>query len=141
MVLNFEDGHNRLETPVPFPNTEVKLPMLLAVVADQPPNHQAVFHYFYIVLLVYYPMKKTISKTEAKKQIEEFFENIQDKSLKDVKKIKKLAMTHKIPLKDKRKLFCNKCMSPHKNASIRVKNGLIRINCGECGHTNKWKIK
>ena len=41
----FEDGHNRLETPVPIPNTEVKLPMLVAVVADQPPNHQAVFHF------------------------------------------------------------------------------------------------
>ena len=47
LTLNFEDGHNRLETPVPIPNTEVKLPMLLAVVAEQPPNLQAVFHYFY----------------------------------------------------------------------------------------------
>ena len=76
-------------------------------------------------------MKKTISKAEAKEQIKEFFEDIKDKSPKDVKKIKKLAMSHKIPLKDKRKLFCNKCMSPHKDPSIRVKKGLIRIkkNC------------
>jgi len=85
-------------------------------------------------------MKKTISKTEAKKQIEEFFKNIKEKSPKDVKKIKKLAMSYKIPLKDKRKLFCNKCMNPHKNVSIRVKNGFIRINCGECGYTSRWKI-
>ncbi len=86
-------------------------------------------------------MKKDLSKTEAKKRIEEFFENIKDKSPKEIKKIKKLAMSHKIPLKDKRKLFCEKCLSPHKNPSIRVKNGLIRINCGECGHTSRWKIK
>lgn len=30
-----EDNHNRLETPVPFPNTEVKLPMLLSVLPDK----------------------------------------------------------------------------------------------------------
>ena len=86
-------------------------------------------------------MKKQISKTEAKKQIEEFFENIKDKFPKDVKKIKKLAMSHKIPLKDKRKLFCSKCMNPHKDPSIRVKKGFIRINCGECGYTSRWKVK
>jgi len=86
-------------------------------------------------------MKKTTSKTEAKKQIEEFFENIKNKSPKDVKKMKKFAMSYKIPLKEKRKLFCQKCLNPHKNPSIRVKNGLIRINCGECGYTSRWKIK
>ena len=85
-------------------------------------------------------MKKAISKTEAKKQIEEFFENLKDKSPKDVKKIKNLAMSHKIPLKDKRKLFCKECLHPHKNQSIRIKNGLIKINCGECSYTRKWKI-
>jgi hypothetical protein len=30
-----EDNHNRLETPVPFPNTEVKLPMLFLSTARQ----------------------------------------------------------------------------------------------------------
>ena len=86
-------------------------------------------------------MKKIISKTEAKKQIEEFFKNIKNKSPKDIKKIKKLAMGHKIPLKENRKLFCKKCLHPHKEPSIRVKNGLIKINCGECDYTSRWKIK
>lgn len=86
-------------------------------------------------------MKKKISKTEAKQQIEEFFENIKGKSPEDIKKIKKLAMKYKIPLKEKRKLFCSNCLSPHKNPSIRVKDGLIRINCGKCGHTSRWRIK
>jgi len=115
--------------------------MLLAVVADQPPNLQAVFHYFYIILRIQYLMKKTISKTEAKQQIEEFFEDIKSKSPEEVQKIKKLAMKYKIPLKDKRKLFCKNCLNPHKNPSIRVKNDLIRINCGECNYTSRWKIK
>ena len=35
---NLEDGHSRLETPVPFPNTEVKLPTLLALVSDKMRN-------------------------------------------------------------------------------------------------------
>ena len=43
---SFEDGHNRLETPVPIPNTEVKLPMLTALVPHKAPNNQAVFHIF-----------------------------------------------------------------------------------------------
>jgi len=30
---NFEDSHNKLETPVLIPNTEVKLLMLMAVVS------------------------------------------------------------------------------------------------------------
>ena len=47
-LRNFEDGHNRLETPVPIPNTEVKHPTLMAVVPDKVPNHQAVFHFFLI---------------------------------------------------------------------------------------------
>ena len=84
---------------------------------------------------------KKLSKTEVKKQIEEFFADIKDKSSEDVKKIKKLAMSHKIPLKENRKLFCKKCLHPHKNPSIRVKKGLIKINCGECGYTSRWKIK
>ena len=53
-------------------------------------------------------MKKKIPKKEAKKQIEEFFENIKDKSPEDVKKIKKLAMSHKVPLKENRKFFLSK---------------------------------
>ena len=48
---NIEDGHNRLETPVPFPNTEVKLPMLVTLVPQQARNHQAVFHFFYFLLI------------------------------------------------------------------------------------------
>ena len=44
LFYKIEDGHNRLETPVPFPNTEVKLPMLTVLVPDKAPSNQAVFY-------------------------------------------------------------------------------------------------
>jgi adenylate kinase family enzyme len=47
-----------LETPVPIPNTEVKLPTLMAVVADKLRTHQAVFLYFYKILILGEIMKK-----------------------------------------------------------------------------------
>ena len=86
-------------------------------------------------------MKKTISKTEAKNQIEKFFENIDSKTPKEVKKIKRLAMSYNIPLKEKRKLFCGKCLAPYKDARIRLKNNMLTIVCGNCGKRSRWKIK
>ncbi len=82
-----------------------------------------------------------MSKSEAHEFIEEFFKNLENKTSKDVKKIKKLAMRHKIPLGEKRKLFCKKCLNPHKNPSVRIKKNVLRINCEKCGHDSRWKIK
>ena len=83
---------------------------------------------------------KKISKTEVKKQIEDFFKKINKKSSKDIKKIKRLAMRKNIPLKEKRKLFCKKCLSPYKKPKIRVKNKIKSVTCENCGHTSRWKI-
>jgi len=85
-------------------------------------------------------MKKT-SKTEAKEQIDEFFKYIPSKSAKEVKKIKRLAMHHKIPLKDHRKSFCKKCLTPYIGPSIHVKKGFINITCDICEYQARWKIK
>jgi len=85
---------------------------------------------------------KTFSKTEVRKQIQEFFKNIKDKSSKDVKKIKKLAMNYKIPLKNKRKLFCEKCLNPYSGKEkIRIKNKKKIITCGGCEYVSRWKVK
>ena len=84
---------------------------------------------------------KKIPKTEAKKQIQEFFLNIKSKTAKEVKKIKRLAMKHNIPLKELRKTFCKKCFSPYKNPKIRIKNKIKLITCNECGYTTRWKLK
>ncbi|MEK6913693.1 MAG: hypothetical protein AABW47_03410 [Nanoarchaeota archaeon] len=85
-------------------------------------------------------MKKP-SKSEAEKQIKEFFEDIKNKSSKEVKKIKKLAMSESIPLKKFRKTFCKKCLVPFENSKIRIKNGIKVVTCSECGYENRWEIK
>jgi RNase P subunit RPR2 len=86
-------------------------------------------------------MKKP-SKTDAEKQIKNFFEDIKNKSAKEVKKIKKLAMSESIPLKNLRKTFCKKCLVPFtRDEKIRIKNGIKSITCKECENVNRWKIK
>jgi len=86
-------------------------------------------------------MAKKISKSEARKQIKEFFESIREKTPEQVKKIKKLAMSQNIKLGDKRKLFCKKCLSPYKNSSVKIKDDFITITCENCSYKNRWKAK
>ena len=86
-------------------------------------------------------MKKSISRPEAEKIIGEFFGNIKDKSSNDVKKIKRLAMSYKIKLGERRKLFCKKCLMPYKIPRIRVKDKVKAIKCGSCGSTSRWRMK
>lgn len=130
-----------METPVPFPNTEVKLPMFMTLVPDKVRNHEAVFHYFFIVLFLKIIMKK-VSKNETEKRVNEFFEEIKNKSLKEIKKIKKLAMSQNVPLREKRKLFCKFCFNPFKgNEKTRIKNKIKSVECSSCGKINRRKIK
>lgn len=84
---------------------------------------------------------KKISKNQAKDQIEFFFKNIQDKTPEEVKKIRKLAMSHNIPLQAYRKFFCKKCLTPYTNPKIRIKKGVKTITCENCGYVSRWKIK
>ena len=86
-------------------------------------------------------MTKKISKTQANEQIHTFFCDIRHKKSGDIKKIKKLAMSHNIKLGDKRKLFCKKCLMPYVNSDIKIKNGFLTITCKNCNHKNRWKIK
>ncbi|MBR9701493.1 hypothetical protein GOV13_01070 [Candidatus Pacearchaeota archaeon] len=83
---------------------------------------------------------KKLSKSEARKQIEEFFNNIKDKTPKEIKKIKRLAMKYNIPLKEKRKMFCKKCLVPYGNSKIRVKKGVKIVACRECDYIGRWKL-
>jgi len=84
-------------------------------------------------------MKKP-SKTEARKYIHEFFSEIENKTPKEVKKIKKLAMRHNIHLKNLRKTFCKKCFTPYKNPKIRIKNKIKNIVCENCGYVGRWRL-
>ncbi len=86
-------------------------------------------------------MKLKISKKESEKKINEFFSNIKNKTSKEIKKIKKLAMNKKIPLKEKRKLFCKKCLTAFSGKEkIRIKNQRKSVVCGNCGVVNRWGI-
>lgn len=83
---------------------------------------------------------KKLSKTGAEKEIKEFFKKIKDKTPKEIRKIKKLAMRHNIKLGGLRKKFCKKCYSP-KLKVVGVKNGIKKVFCKECGFVGKWKMK
>ncbi len=86
-------------------------------------------------------MKKNLSKSEAKKQIQEFFKDIKNKTPKEVKKIKRLAMRSNLALRELRKKFCKKCLAPYKNPKTRIKNKIKSITCENCGYVNRCKLK
>ena len=99
------------------------------------------FQILYKLLILHYIMTKNISKTEARKEIKNFFDNIFNKSAKDVKKIKRLAMKHNIPLREYRKKFCKHCLNPYQTPSIRIKDDVLRIICDTCKNMSRWRIK
>ena len=84
-------------------------------------------------------MKKS-SKTEAKNKVQKFFVDIKNKNPKEIKKIKRLAMQGNVSLKDSRKKFCKKCLSPYRNPKIRIKNKTKSITCENCNYISRWKI-
>jgi len=85
---------------------------------------------------------KNISKKDAEKRIENFFLDIKNKTSKEIKKIKSLAMNKKIPLNKKRKLFCKKCLTPYfGKEKIRIKKGMKSVECQNCGGVNRWKVR
>jgi RNase P subunit RPR2 len=80
-------------------------------------------------------------KMEAKNEIEEFFRNIKNKSSREIRKIKKLAMNYNLPLKNLRKTFCKKCLNPYSgNEKIKINNGIKNTICEHCGFVSRWKI-
>jgi RNase P subunit RPR2 len=85
--------------------------------------------------------KKDISKIEAKEKIDNFFSKIGSKSPKQIKKIKRIAMKHRISLKNDKKLFCKKCLTPYAFPKIRIKNKMKIIECNNCGKITRLKIK
>ena len=86
-------------------------------------------------------MSKKLSKTEAQKQIKEFFSDIKSKTPKQVKKMKRIAMKNNIQLKELRKKFCKKCLTSYNNSKIKIKNKMRTISCSACYYISKYKIK
>ncbi len=86
--------------------------------------------------------RKKEGKKEAEKSIKEFFSETNEKSEKDVKRIKRLAMAHNIKLGKLRERFCKKCYSVFnaKNCETRIKNKRKIIRCLKCGYINRINI-
>jgi predicted Zn finger-like uncharacterized protein len=87
-------------------------------------------------------MQKDISKTEAKETIEKFFYSIKDKKPEGVRKIKKIAMKHRIKLGKNKRLFCKKCFSVFnsQNSQIRIKKGMKTIKCKKCMNVSRSRL-
>lgn len=81
-----------------------------------------------------------LTKIEAEETIKEFFKNVKNKTPKEIKKIKRLAMKHNIKLKEKRKKFCKKCFSIELKVK-RVKQGRKTVECQNCGDVSRWKLQ
>lgn len=86
-------------------------------------------------------MKTKLSKAQVKEEIENFFSDIKNKNPRQIKQIKRLAMSKNIPLREKRKLFCKKCLNPYKNPKIRVKKNRKIVECENCGYIARWNLK
>ena len=85
-------------------------------------------------------MKNKLSKNEIEAKIKSMFS--QNPSPKEIKKIKKLAMSKNIKLKELRKRFCKRCYNlfNSENSEIRIKKGKKIIKC-ECGYISRYKSK
>ena len=87
-------------------------------------------------------MKNKMSKQETKEVIKGFFSDIKDKNPKDIKKIKKLAMSKNISLKEKRKLFCRGCFAPYSGKEkVRIRREIKSVECEKCGHVERWRLQ
>jgi RNase P subunit RPR2 len=86
-------------------------------------------------------MKSKSSKNEIEENIKKIF--LKNPSPKEIKKIKKQAMSKKIRLGKLRKKFCKKCYSlfNSKNSEIKIKKPLRIILCKSCGNISRYKIK
>ncbi|MDP2925260.1 MAG: hypothetical protein Q8N99_02715 [Nanoarchaeota archaeon] len=85
--------------------------------------------------------KQNLSREEIQEKIKDVFSNFPNE--KEIKNIKKLAMSKNIKLGDYKKKFCKKCCSFFNavNSEIRIKKGFRVIQCKECGYRNRYKLK
>lgn len=83
-------------------------------------------------------MKSKLSKTEAQKEINEFFSR-SNFTKEEVRKIKRLAMKYKLRLGKHRKLFCKSCLNKLKGKTRITKTHKI-TKCQICGSYNKFKL-
>lgn len=83
-----------------------------------------------------------LSRSEAEKQIKDFFKDIKEKTPEEIKKIKRLSANKKVSIKRYRNLFCKNCLSPFLgHEKIRIKEDMKSVECLNCKKINRIKIK
>jgi len=83
---------------------------------------------------------KKLGKKEAQEIVQKFFEN-ERLDPAAVKKIKTLAMAHRIRLKEYRKRFCKKCYADLTLGRVRISKTHKQVICGVCGSVNRWALR
>ena len=90
-------------------------------------------------------MKILESKKSSKKKIEQDIKELFSKnpSTSDIKRIKKIAMSKSIKLKNLRKKFCRKCLTyfDKNNREVRIRKPMKIIKCKNCGYVTRYKMK
>ena len=84
---------------------------------------------------------KKLSKIEAEQQINQIFSN--QPSQREIKKVKRLAMSKNIKLGALRKKFCKKCLTffTPNNHNIRIKKPFKIVKCKSCENVSRYKLK
>ena len=83
-------------------------------------------------------MKTKLSKEETKEKIDEFFREIKNKTPREIKKIKQLAMRQNAKLGKHRREFCKKCLNHYTGKEkVRIKGEKKIVICNVCGKENR----
>ncbi|MFA5856669.1 MAG: hypothetical protein WC867_04875 [Candidatus Pacearchaeota archaeon] len=84
---------------------------------------------------------KNLSKSEIQERISKTFSS--NPSKEDIRKIRNLAMSKNVKIKEHKKKFCKKCFTlfNSSNSQIRIKNSLKIIHCLKCGYISRYKLK
>ncbi len=85
-------------------------------------------------------MKSNFTKYEIENEIDNIF--LKNPSQKEIKKVKKLAMSKNIKLNKYKKKFCKKCFSffNSSDSEIRIKRPFKIIRCKNCGYISRYKL-
>ena len=80
--------------------------------------------------------------TKGRKEKLGILKEVEGLMKKDVKKARRLAMSHnlRLPLELRRK-FCHKCNTMLTDSKIRLSKGKLSITCSKCGHVTRIPFK
>ncbi|MBS3073691.1 hypothetical protein J4465_02755 [Candidatus Pacearchaeota archaeon] len=68
----------------------------------------------------------------------------QTKIKKAIQEIIEIAKRNSLPLRERRKLFCRKCLSYFfigKNCQIKINKNIKAVKCLNCGNISRFKLK